>query len=177
MKTDDNETIKSFLAGNQKAFEQLFKKYYPIILNQFKRLTEGNSDIAKDLTMELFEKIFENKKFNLSCNFGSWIYVVAENRFIDYYRKLENILIDGNPIEIRSKEQTPDEILISKEVVLQLNNALHKMEDSKMREILELHYFDGLSYKTISKQLHISIGVVGHNITQAKKILNKIIKV
>ena len=69
----------------QKQIEQL---YNPLFLYIKKRVNDQLD--AEDLTQEVFYKLSNSKNSEIK-NIKSWMYTIAKNSIIDYYRKHKNI--------------------------------------------------------------------------------------
>lgn len=77
------------------AFGILFDRYYDKIFNYIlKRI--GDIEIAEDLAAEVFYKAlkklwqFRWKK----VSFGAWLYTIANNQIIDWYRRKKSLSLD-----------------------------------------------------------------------------------
>src|SRR3989344_1558695 len=67
------------------AFSNLYEHYLPKIYGYIhKRI--GNKQIAEDLTSQTFLKAFENFSGFSGGSFKGWIYRIATNTVIDFYR-------------------------------------------------------------------------------------------
>jgi len=90
------DDINSFLAhyrrtGEKIWFEKIYYFFMPKIYNYFYFRT-GDKHLSEDLASEVFLKVYNNlqtKKFN-SKSFSVWIYKIAKNQLIDYFRKIKN---------------------------------------------------------------------------------------
>jgi RNA polymerase sigma-70 factor, ECF subfamily len=70
------------------AFEILYDFYLPKIYGYILKRV-GSFDVAEDLASSTFLKVFTNldKYQSKGHTFGAWIYKIATNNLIDYYRK------------------------------------------------------------------------------------------
>ena len=169
----DEELIKDYLKGNERAFEILIKRYLKPIFNFVFSLTQ-DKEITEDLVQEIFVKTWKNlKKYNPQYSFKTWIFTIAKNTIIDWQREKKEIpfsfleekngffsqnLLDKNPL--------PDEIFFQKEI----KNFLEKIS-LKYREILELYFYEGLNLREISQSLKISLNTVKSRYRRAIRIL------
>ena len=83
----DLEIIKIYQAdGDKKFVGALFKRYMPLVYGIcLKYLKERET--AKDLTMQVFEKLISNLKTQDIQNFKSWLYVLSKNECLMFLRK------------------------------------------------------------------------------------------
>ena len=97
--SDDILLIKQYQGGNFDSFARLYDKYIDQIY-RFIYLKTSNKESSEDLTSEVFMKAMrwlEKVQAKLNFNFKSWLYTVARNTVIDFYRN-EEILseVDAN---------------------------------------------------------------------------------
>lgn len=91
----------------QKQIEQL---YNPLFLYIKKRVNDPMD--AEDLTQEVFYKLSNSKNSDIK-SIKSWVYTIAKNTIIDYYRKKKNIHkdIENHPDSQRMDTDTAVEEL------------------------------------------------------------------
>ena len=83
----DEQLVRDYLNGNERAFEELIRRYLPLIYG-FSRRYSGDADNACDIAQEIFVKVWKNiKKFDTSKNFRVWIFKVAKNTALDWLKK------------------------------------------------------------------------------------------
>ena len=89
-KIDDRKIVKDCQKGNLNEFGKLYDKYIKKIYN-FIYYKTHHKETAEDLTSQTFIKALDNiKTFSESKgSFASWLYRIARNNVIDYYRKKE----------------------------------------------------------------------------------------
>lgn len=99
-----------------------------------------DKQISEDLSSEVFFKVYnnlENKNFD-SESFKLWIYKIANNQLIDYFRKhkkdVENILLTD------WRDDTEDQNLIENDIFLKNSEILKRelsYENQKLIEAIE----------------------------------------
>lgn len=139
------------------AFESYFKKYYQLVFGYLLKKT-GSYYVAEDLTMDSFSICYEHfNKFNSNkANFGTWLYVIVNNKLKNYYRdkkvvdEINDNLPDDNCFE--------DEIIKSCQIQKfrdDLANAFLLLNDTQ-RKILALKYYKSKTSVEISEILGLS---------------------
>lgn len=84
---DDNELIKSCLAGKRELYRLLMDKYRGYAMAVAVNVLM-NYDDAEDVCQEAFLKAYQNlHKFDLQKNFKTWFYTVLYNLCLDDIRK------------------------------------------------------------------------------------------
>jgi len=144
--------------GDRSSFNMLFDIYFDRIYRYIGfRVPE---DDIEDLTGDIFLKFVENianYKLVKGASFSAWLFRIAHNRVIDFYRKKKEILgigtdEDDNFWEILpdEKELKPDEKVLVLEREKQIREVLTKLPAS-YREILELKFLEDFSNLEISQ--------------------------
>ncbi len=117
----------------------------------------------------------------MQMSFSAWIYRIAHNEAISWYRK-HNVRPEGHLIAdssevlnlIKSKEEAADVVFDQNINAEEVNKALLRI-DEKYRQILTLRYFEHMEYDEISDVLKIPVGSVGTLIHRGKKqLLNEL---
>ncbi len=182
---DDWTLIELALKGDEKAFALLFGRYRQSVYTTIYQMVK-NTELAEDLTMEVFAKAFKNlDHYQPTHSFISWLTTVAKNHTYDFLRKKrpDNISIDermetkpGRAIlQVEEPDPDPEEEILATE----LNNSVHLMVNllkPRYRRLIELRYFEEFSYEEISKELNLPLGTVKAQLFRAKDLLNQIIK-
>ena len=173
----DDRTLASLVVrGDDTAFEYLFDRYRDAIRRLFIQRT-GNDDDADDLLQETFIKVYINiHRYSADYTFGQWIYTIARNTFIDFARKRQDDLsLDERfAIPVVSSAPTPEERVIRQQQRSQLESYMACMT-ADYRRLIELRFFDELSYEEISQTLAMPLGTVKTRIHRARERLCRLI--
>ena len=113
--------------------------------------------------------------------FSTWLFKIAINNCIDHIRKKRlHLLSIDDPIEpngdhdyssnIRSTALNPEENFIRNQRLKLMRNMLEKLS-LKYRLMIELRFFEELSYEEIACELDIPLGTVKAQLFRAKEIL------
>lgn len=94
----DRKYITRFQAGDFEAFGFLYERYIDNIFAFVYRKT-SDREVAEDITSKVWMKALRSLEFfgeKDNANFKSWIYRIAQNTVIDYYRtRKEQVDIDN----------------------------------------------------------------------------------
>ncbi len=83
----DAELVRACLAGNQKAFETLVRKYEKPIYNLALRMLRDPDDAA-DVAQTVFVKAYQKlDSFDETHEFFSWVYRIAINESINFTKR------------------------------------------------------------------------------------------
>lgn len=165
--------------NSQKAYADLMNRYWDGLYYYLLKKTNNSCD-AEDLTVIAFKEAFENlEQYRPINTFSAWLYKIAMNRYIDFYRsnKIKAISLD---IEFENKEpvseiNNPESFYIKKEQLLAIKKILKKL-DFKYLRLIELHYFQELTYVEIAEKLNLSLGTVKAQVSRAKVQVRKLLQ-
>ena len=175
---DTDEVIAQEALQNEAAFGVLIDRYDGKLRRYTRRLGVHSPDDQDDVLQEIFIKVYRNLNgFDTSLSFSSWIYRIAHNEAISFYRK-RNARPEGHLVEsseeiialISENGNGAEEDLNTTIDIDRMNTALDAL-DQKYREVLILRFFEYKEYDEISDILKIPIGSVGTLIHRAKKKL------
>ena len=174
--------IEKAKEGNQVSFNFLLDYYWLDVYNfQLKRT--GNEKDAEDITIQSFSRAFNKiHTFKNKYAFKTWLITISRNIHIDFLRKKQtSISIKTNSEQqveahrIVDDNPTPEDKIITKQKLDQLFQDLKQLKPN-YREIIQLRYFEELTYKEISLHISEPMNNVKVKLLRAKKLLAKIIK-
>jgi RNA polymerase sigma-70 factor (ECF subfamily) len=164
MERTDEQLIADVLSddsGSDAAFSELVRRYIKSIYNFVYRLC-GNASDVEDISQEVFVKVWKNlKKYRVGESVRAWIFTIARNTTIDWLRKRKNFVFSDfenaegeNPLTATLADASPlaDEIFAEREDRAVLESALAQLSFAH-REVLLLHYMEGLTFDEIGKIL------------------------
>lgn len=171
--------------NDQSAYAELMRLYRDSIYYMLIKIVK-NSDDAEDLTLETFGKAFRYlDKYTPKYAFSTWLFRIALNNSIDYIRHKNNSpqCVDNDLYEIdtdllidRSESNntpTPEQEVMDKQRIQMLRLAVTQLPE-KYRKVIELRYYEELSYEEISQALNISLANVKIQLLRAKNMLSEI---
>ncbi len=144
-----------------------------------------DADDAEDLTMEAFAKAFRNlHKFKKDYTFSTWLFRIATNNTIDFIRKkklktmsLNSTMSDdsGNSvnIDVEDDENNPQDEFIKSQRIEMVRIFVDKLP-AKYRKLVQLRYFDELSYEEIAVELDKPLGTVKAQLHRSCELLYEI---
>jgi len=145
---------------------------YCIKLLGFLRSRVSDDAEAEDLLQEVFIRVHHH----LCClpqpeKMDSWIYQIARNLLIDYYRRRRDTfeLPDDLPAESELTEEDPREVLL-----LSLKEVIHELPEP-YRQALLLTEYQGLSQVEMADQLGLSVSGAKSRVQRARDRLRDMI--
>jgi RNA polymerase sigma-70 factor (ECF subfamily) len=171
--------------NDQKAYAELMKLYRDSIYYILVKIVK-NSDDAEDLTLETFGKAFKYlDKYSPQYAFSTWLFRIAVNNSIDFIRHKNNIpqCVDSEAYNYEQEQliehsqsaatPTPEDHVMDKQRIEMLRLAVKQLPD-KYRKVVELRYYDELSYEEIAETLNISLSNVKIQLLRAKNMLSQL---
>lgn len=151
--SSQEQIIKECQKGNLDEFTELYEQYFEKIY-RFIYYKTHHQQTAEDLTSQVFIKTLENiGRFNPRKGlFSSWLYRIARNKVIDYYRTKKNESDIAGFWDLKSGEKI-DYDLENKEKLDEVKQYLDKLKPEQ-REVMVMRIWDGLSYQEIAEILN-----------------------
>ena len=129
--------------------EKIYRIYFEDVYRFLLSLSK-NKDIAQDITSETFLKVINNtKKIEKSTNIKAYIFTIAKNTYINYYKKNKLMIATDDIEKFDQGIDSFEESLIEDDKLKILRNAIDKL-DEPYKSITKLRLND-LSFKEIGK--------------------------
>lgn len=175
----DEDLVKAIVSTNDTLlFEILYDRYAALVFNKCYSFAK-NEDEAKDLTQDVFLKLFVKlASFKGLSKFSSWLYAFTYNHCVNYVtrntaKKIEKQSVNYTDIENISDVEDESDFLTMKmdnlKAALELISPEEKM-------ILLLKYHELLSIKEIESVLGIGESAVKMRVKRAKDKLVTVYK-
>ncbi len=167
--------LEAFLAGESGAAERLIEGFGVVVRDAIARFlslrTRGRSDLAEDLTHEVFVALLRDDGRRLrtfagrhGCSFAGWLKVVAVRLAIDRLRRERRLvpLDDDTPHmlelrrSLRSEAGDPEATLQGAEAAERLDRAMGQLLP-KDRLLAELHLLRGRSLGEVAGILGVTM--------------------
>jgi RNA polymerase sigma-70 factor (ECF subfamily) len=174
-------------AGDQAAFQELFRKFSPRILKFARRLV-GNDARAEEVTQDVFLQVFRFRdRYRPESRLSTWLFTITTNFCLNDLRRPERRLRvdlwDDRGTEDRSEGPslpdpdaiTPEEGASSRELAQQLDAAIAALPP-KQRAAILLSRFDGLEYRDVAAALGCTEGAVKALVFRATQSLKQTLK-
>jgi len=165
----DSSYIDRFNAWDFEAFWALYDSYIDQIFAYIYRKT-SDRELAEDLCTQVWIKAMESLKwfeYDECSSFKSWLYRIAGNTVIDYYRThrnnvdIETIIEPGISHDFAAQIDAKDKLEKVKEF-------LNTLSDTQ-KEIFILRIWDDLSYREIAE-------ILGNSQENTRKIFSRTLK-
>ena len=176
------KNIEKAKIGDQVAFTFLLDFYWNEVYAFMLKRTENETD-AEDITIETFSKAFDKiATYNPEFQFNTWLIAIAKNVHIDILRKKKSSLFveitdedDYHAYNIADTTPSAEDKLITEQNLSQLLQYIKELK-LHYQEVIQLRYFQEMSYQEIANQLDEPLSNVKVKILRAKKLLAEIIQ-
>jgi RNA polymerase sigma-70 factor, ECF subfamily len=164
---EDLADVVRCLEGDHDAFQNLVDRYHRPFFTFALRVL-GNREEASDAVQTTFVKVYENlRTFDQSRRFFSWAYRILVNECLNVRRAQRpsepidpNLVAGSSPLEDVERKERRREVQAA---ILQL--------PIEYRDVIVLHYFNGLTYEDISDTLGVPQKTVKSRLYTARQRL------
>ena len=175
----DQQLVVRAQHGDQKAFGLLVSKYQRKLARLLSRLIRDPAEV-EDVAQETFIKAYRALgSFRGDSAFYTWLYRIgintAKNYLVSQGRRVptrtgfdseEAENFEGG--ELLRDNNTPERLLLSKEIGETVNAAMETLPD-ELRTAITLREIEGMSYEDIAKMMDCPIGTVRSRIFRARE--------
>ena len=182
----DNDVVRAFLEGDQRAFGELVRRYDTRLLN-FVYRTIGDRERAQDLVQETFVRVYRHiERFDLTKKFSTWIYTIASNLAKNELRnRSRNPLVlfqtikknwdaDHRPLEWEDTQYKPDDLFRKRHLREKVEEAVKELPEHH-RIVFVLRELEGKTYEEIAEITGCNLGTVKSRLNRARNNFAQII--
>ena len=173
----DEELMARAAAGNDRAFEELYRRYARRLKGFFFMQLGGDEELAADATHDVFLRAYEARsRYQEGRSVSTWLFTIAYNLCRNRYRSnayeaqllatLDAEPISEQQIEVQLDEATLDEALA--QVLAELPAPLH--------QLFSLHYQEELTIPQVAEIVGIPEGTVKSRLHKTMNIIRKKLK-
>lgn len=156
----DEQLILCYHKGNAEAFEKLYMRYKNAIYHYFYRQVQ-TAGIADELHQDVWLNIIKSSSgFTQQSSFKTWLYKIAHNRLVDYYRQtskqplhLVRKTVAEPGIETTDKpdcpQTEPDTVLQEQQLNYALLEGIASLP-KEQQEVFLLHERSGMTLQEIA---------------------------
>ena len=164
----DVQLMLRFQKGEVGAFQQLFQKYSPSVVN-FASHFLGNRARAEEIAQEVFLQVYRwQTKYEAKAKFSTWLFKIAHNHCLNEVRKgeyrvsVESIGPQEDAEGDERERQLPDtnlhkgeDILAAKQTARRIEKILRRVPETQ-RTALMLSRLEGMSYQEVAEVLGVT---------------------
>ena len=171
---DDNTLIYRAQSGDEGAFVDLVRVYYPFVYAIVIKIVNNPHD-AEEVVQDTFLNVYRGlRQYQEMTKFKNWLGEIARNRARSWLRKqrVDTVPIDEVSEHSPGTQDLPDEQLIRREQRELIRRAMEMLSE-KDREIAQAYYLDGASYDELTETHGLSYNAIAFRLSRAKRQLTK----
>ncbi len=171
-----NALVEQAQQGDQTAFGMIYDQLIDQIYRYIYFKTPS-VEIAEDLTEDVFFKVWKNlKKYkNKGVPFSAWVFRIAHNEVVDFYRKNKEVLALDDTWQDHKQENAPQNLIEKQLIQKEVQIALRGLPENQAQAII-LKYINDLSNQEISKTMEKSETAVRVLLSRGLNKLQTILK-
>lgn len=183
---DDSQVVAAYLAGRNRAFDEIVDRYQKRLLN-FVHRTIGDRERAEDLVQEVFIRVHRHlHRFDQTKKFSTWIYTIASNLAKNELRNRSrsplvlfqtirrNWEADHRPLQFEDTHYRPDD-LFRKRYLREMVDAAVAQLPEHHRVVFVLRELEGKTYEEIAEITRCNLGTVKSRLNRARNRFAQIV--
>lgn len=173
MRLQDISNLQQRIAVNndEKALEELYLFFYPSLV-RFATSLVSQLPVAEEIVEDIFIKLWEKRAYLTTItNVQVYLFVAVKNKSLNYIQWKSNDVIayvETYPIDICVSRETPENIMMSKEMCGKINQAVEALPP-KCKMIFQLVREERMKYREVAEVLNISPRTVDTQMTIATR--------
>ena len=171
---DDAQLMLAFKAGDREAFEALFRRYTPRLMNFVARMVRDRAR-AEELVQDVFVKVYNAApRYEPRARFSTWIFGIAHNAALNdlarAHRQRERSAEENAYPEPVDPTPHADLQVEARHTADRIERALERLPE-RQRAALLLRSEQGLDYRDIAETLDASVASVKSLLHRAREAL------
>ena len=162
----DEQLALAYIDGNNRAFDELLSRNQDRVFTTIMYAVK-DEDLANDLFQETFLKVItklQNGQYSDTGKFSWWLTRIAHNVVIDHFRAQKSSKIveapkDNDLSNLRGEaihNQSRESELNDEQVMEDVKRLVEALPEAQ-RDVVNMRYFQELSFKEIAEQTNVSI--------------------
>lgn len=173
---DDAYCLLEIRKGNEFFFNLIFERYRNNLFNYLFKILKSK-EVSEEIVLDVFLKLWEGRAIITEIqNFEAFIYKVAYNKAIDFFRaakrspSLQEAIWDVIS-QAPSSEKADSELLVKNMNAL-INEAVNLLSPQR-KLVFELRNKEGLSYSEIAEKLQLSTNTVRNHLNASTQFIKE----
>jgi RNA polymerase sigma-70 factor (ECF subfamily) len=157
---NEEELLRRLKQGEAGALAELYDAYSTVVYRLILRIVH-DPGVAEELVQETFLKLWRRAILvdEGARSLGPWIVTIARNRALDYLDSTRLRTLHLESLEHRKVFSAIDEVLMNSLQTRELREAVGRL-NTNQRNVIELAYYEGLSYSEVAVRLSQPLGTV-----------------
>lgn len=178
--TNDKELWQAFKGGDQQAFEQIYRSYFPVLANYGSRLTADTQrleDAIQDLFIDLWRRSahlgeVDNLKFYLFRALRNQLLRNGRNNVFEQAEEIDDFLDQLSTLS--AEQQFIDQDLLATKTE-QVRLAVSKLSP-RQQEAINLRFYHGMNLDQTAQLMGVSKQIISNLLFKAYVVLRLTLK-
>jgi len=159
--TNERELIRAAQQGDQSAVVALYEEHRDCVYTYIYHRVTRDPDIAEDITADVFVRMVSSlHTYKIkSTPLIAWLYTIARNHIIDYYRDLDKYKHTQLSESMKDTASLPDSHVMLNSDLDTLRSAMENLTESQ-RDVLICRFMSEMSVKETAKILNRNEGAI-----------------
>lgn len=172
MNKEEQKLVQGLAAGEENAYEVLFREHFPFLKDMAEHLT-GDEFVAKTIVGDFFFHIWEIREdLRIGTSLRGYLARGVYNRCMNYLNSISakgKVALDES---LCGDNEDPLGRMLTKELEEEMNSAVESLPPETYR-VFSMHRQEGKKYKEIATETGISVNTVKYHIKRALAMLRK----
>jgi RNA polymerase sigma-70 factor, ECF subfamily len=173
----ENQLFETLKAGDETAFEMLFRTYYQPLCNYAYTFVQDH-DNAEEIVQSTFLQVWEKREvLEIRTGVKPYLYAMVRNACLNVI-KHEKVKQQHAAMELATGERSIESVsrtVMASELEARIYRAMEALPE-QCRLVFKLSRFEELKYTEIAEQLGISIKTVENHMGKALRIMREQLK-
>ncbi|MCW9047123.1 MAG: RNA polymerase sigma factor [Gammaproteobacteria bacterium] len=167
----DEDLMLSYRDGTAAAFDVLYSRHKGGLYRYVLRQLNNRPDIANELFQDVWMKLIKTRtNYQVTARFSTWLYHLAHNRLVDYWRSekfIKNNVSYDETGELSDEYSDPHKELQNSQLQQQIKKAMADLPEEQRSAILlkeeaslslaEIAEVTGVNRETVKSRLRYAI--------------------
>jgi RNA polymerase sigma-70 factor (family 1) len=172
----DQELVAFLKQGDERAFDRLFRKFYPALCFFARRYVtvEGQAEeVVQDAMVKLWQR---RGDFDSFTSVKAFLYISIKNACLDGSESEQRKLNRDTNWYMQQDQLEPgvEEHIIQSEVLMEISQAIAMLPE-QCRNIMRMSYEQGMSGKEIAEAMQITVSTVNNQKARGILLLRKML--
>ena len=161
----DQVLVDAFRGGDVAAFEELYRRHYPLVLRRLTRLC-GNASIAEELAQETFLRAAQRIGAGGELHFRAWVLRIGTNIGIDHLRQLRRSPAQSLDDMVHVQPAAGTVNIVDTEASVEMRETARFVAkvlaslNPRHQQVLVMREIEGLDYRSIADRLGVSCSAI-----------------
>jgi len=163
--------VRDAMAGDQSAFEKLYRQHLQRIHALCWRMCGGVESVAEEMTQEAFIRAWQKlATFKMQSRFGTWLHRLTVNVVLSDKRSRLRIMQREQSLEVVKVEPVAADDASSTSETRDIESAIAKLPE-RARSVLVLHDIEGYRHSDIAEMTGMAVGSSKAQLHRARKLI------